>query len=159
DGRLVPISLTVSPIKDQDGRVIGASKIARDISERKRAEEALQQEKERLHATLTGIGDAVIVTDAENRITLMNPVAQTLTGWRDEAVGRPLEDVFRIVNEQTRRGVENPAERALREGVIVGLANHTALIRKDGSERPIDDSAGTARAASSAACWSSGTSP
>jgi PAS domain S-box-containing protein len=145
DGRLVPISLTVSPIKDEDGEIVGASKIARNISERKRAEEALREEKERLHATLTGIGDAVIVTDATGRVTLMNPVAQNLTGWGDEAVGRPLEEVFRSVNEQTRRPAESPVGRVLREGTVVGLANHTALVARGGTERPIEDSAAPVR--------------
>jgi PAS domain S-box-containing protein len=145
DGRLVPISLTVSPIKDEYGQIVGASKTARDISERKQAEAALREEKTRLHATLHGIGDGVIVTDAEGRVSMMNPVAQELTAWKDEAVGRPLEDVFRIVNEQTRKIVDSPVTRALREGVIVGLANHTILIRKDGTELPIDDSAAPIR--------------
>jgi PAS domain S-box-containing protein len=140
-GRLVPISLSVSPIEDEDGAIIGASKIARDITERKRAEETLREEKARLHATLTGIGDAVIVTDAESRVTLMNPVAQSLTGWKEGAAGRPLEEVFRILNEQTHQPVESPVSRVLREGTVVGLANHTVLIAKDGAERPIDDSA------------------
>ena len=112
DGRLLPISLTVSPIRNQDGLIIGASKIARDISERRQAEESLQQEKERLHATLNGIGDAVIVTDAESRVTLMNPVAQGLTGWKEEATGRPLDEIFRIINEQTRQPVPSPVSRA-----------------------------------------------
>jgi PAS domain S-box-containing protein len=145
DGRLVPISLTVSPIKDKDGRIIGASKIARDISERKRAEEALREEKARLQATLTGIGDAVIVTDADSRVTMMNPVAQALTGWNEEAMGRPLDEVFRIINEQTRQPAENPVARVIREGNIVGLANHTVLIVKSGAELPIDDSAAPIR--------------
>jgi PAS domain S-box-containing protein len=145
DGRLVPISLTVSPIKDEDGEIVGASKIARDISERKSAEEALHEEKERLHATLAGIGDAVVVTDAEGRVTLMNPVAQTLTGWKEEAAGRPLEEVFRIVNEQTRRPAESPVNKVMREGRVVGLANHTVLITKGGNELPIDDSAAPIR--------------
>jgi PAS domain S-box-containing protein len=140
DGRFLPISLTVSPIKDEDSNIIGASKIARDISERKRAEEALHEERERLHTTLTSIGDAVIVTDAEGRVTLMNRVAQALTGWKDEATGRHLQEVFRIVNEQTRQPVESPVTKVIREGVVVGLANHTALIAKDGGEVPIDDS-------------------
>jgi PAS domain S-box-containing protein len=141
DDRSVPISLTVSSIEDEDGTIIGASKIARDITERKRAEETLREEKARLHATLTGIGDAVIVTDADSRITLMNPVAQALTGWNEEVAGRPLEDVFRIINEQTRQPVENPVRRVMREGTVFGLANHTVQIAKDGTERPIDDSA------------------
>jgi PAS domain S-box-containing protein len=145
DGRLVPISLTVSPIKDDEGEIIGASKIARDVSERKLAEEALRNEKERLQATLTGIGDAVIVTDADSRITIMNPVACALTGWGEEATGRPLGDVFRIKNEQTGQAVESPVNRVIREGTIVGLANHTVLVSKDGAERPIDDSAAPIR--------------
>ena len=145
DGRLVPISLTVSPIHDEDGRIVGASKIARDISERKRAEEALREEKTRLHTTLVSIGDAVIVTDAEGRISLMNPVAQALTGWKEEATGRPLDEVFRIINEETREPVEHPVARVLRDGTVVGLANHTLLIARDGTERPIDDSAAPIR--------------
>jgi PAS domain S-box-containing protein len=145
DGRLVPVSLTVSPIRDEDGAIIGASKIARDISERRRAEAALREEKERLHATLTGIGDAVIVTDAAGRVILLNPVAQSLTGWGDEAAGRPLEQVFRIVNEQTRRPAESPALRVIGEGAVVGLANHTALVARDGTQRPIEDSAAPVR--------------
>ena len=90
DGRLVPISLTVSPIHDEDGRIVGASKIARDISERKRAEAALREEKTRLHTTLVSIGDAVIATDARGRVTFANPVARGLTGWdQEEAAGSP----------------------------------------------------------------------
>ncbi len=146
DGRLVPISLTASPIKDEDGEIVGASKIARDISERKRAEERLHEERERLRVTLASIGDAVITTDVEGCIAYLNAVAESLTGWtQGEAVGQPLDAVFRIVNEQTREGVDNPAKRALKEGVVVGLANHTVLIRKDGTERPIDDSASPIR--------------
>jgi PAS domain S-box-containing protein len=145
DGRHLPISLTVSPIKDQYGEIVGASKIARDISERKKAEEVLREEKARLHATLTGIGDAVIVTDAEGRVTMINPVAQTLTGWKEEAAGRPLDEVFRIINEQSHQPVENPVSRVLREGIIVGLANHTALVSKDGTVRHIEDSAAPIR--------------
>jgi PAS domain S-box-containing protein len=141
DGRLIPISLTVSPIKDEDGNIIGASKFARDISERRRAEQALREEKARLHATLNGIGDAVIVTNAEGRVTMMNPVAQRLTSWTEEGVGHPLGEVFRIINEQSRQPVENPVAKVLRQGQIVGLANRAVLIDKDGRERPIDDSA------------------
>ena len=99
-----------------------------------------------LSVTLGSIGDAVITTDIEGRISYLNKVAEALTGWlNDEAMGKPLESVFRIVNEETRKPVENPAVEALREGVVVGLANHTVLIRKDGSECPIDDSAAPIR--------------
>ncbi|HEX4144668.1 MAG TPA: CHASE3 domain-containing protein [Pirellulales bacterium] len=103
---------------------------------------ALYEQKELLRATLASIGDGVIVTDAGGRVTFLNAVAENLTGWRaGDAIGRPLEAVFYIVNEETRKKVDNPAMRALREGRIMGLANHTVLISKDGTEWPIDDSA------------------
>ena len=103
-------------------------------------------EREWLRVTLASIGDAVITTDAEGRVTFLNAVAEALTGWTQaEAAGRPLPEVFHIVNEHTRQPVENPALRALREGVVVGLANHTVLIARDGTERPIDDSAAPIR--------------
>ncbi len=99
-----------------------------------------------LRVTLSSIGDAVIATDADGGVTFMNPAAQALTGWTQaEAAGVPLEAVFRIVNEESRLPVENPAARALREGVVVGLANHSLLIARDGTERPIDDSAAPIR--------------
>ncbi len=97
---------------------------------------------ETLRVTLASIDDAVITTDAEGRITYLNPVAETLTGWRQhEALGQPLGVVFRTLNEQTRAIDENPVARALREGVTVGLANQTTLIDRGGKELPIDDSA------------------
>ncbi len=99
-----------------------------------------------LNVTLYSIGDAVIATDAQTRVTFMNPVAESLTGWTtEEAAGDPLDAVFHIVNEDTRSTVESPVTKALREGLIVGLANHTLLIAKDGTERPIDDSAAPIR--------------
>ncbi len=106
-----------------------------------RAESKERASREQLLTTLKSIGDAVIATDAQGRVTFMNEVAQTLTGWKmSEAVGRELGQVFQIVNEETRNEVESPAEKVLREGRIVGLANHTLLIAKDGTEIPIDDS-------------------
>ncbi len=109
---------------------------------RQQAERELAAERERLRITLASIGDAVISTDAEGRVTYLNGVAEALTGWTQaEAAGRPLPEVFHIVNEHTRQPAENPALQALREGVVVGLANHTVLIARDGTERPIDDSA------------------
>ena len=94
-----------------------------------------------LATTLRSIGDAVIVTDSRGRILLMNAVAQHVTGWPEgDAHGRAIDEVFQIVNEYTRRQVENPVSRVIREGVVVGLANHTVLIARDGFERPIDDS-------------------
>ena len=101
---------------------------------------------EMMRVTLASIGDAVIVTDREGRVTSLNAVAETLTGWTaGEAAGRPLDEVFHIVNEGTRQPVANPALRALREGTAVGLANHTVLVARDGSERSIDDSAAPVR--------------
>jgi PAS domain S-box-containing protein len=106
------------------------------------AQTRTSQQRELLRVTLRSIGDAVITTDIEGRITYLNEVARSLTGWsQEEALGQPLDSVFRIVNEATREPVENPAARALRDGVVVGLANHTVLVRRDGTERPIDDSA------------------
>jgi len=108
----------------------------------RRSQRRLDEHREQLRVTLTSIGDAVISTDPAGYITYLNPVAESLTGWRTtEAVGEALATVFRIVNESSRQPVENPVEKALREGVVVGLANHTVLIRKDGTELPIDDSA------------------
>ena len=104
------------------------------------------QRQEVFRVTLRSIGDAVITTNNEARITYINGVAESLTGWsHEDALGQPLDRVFRIVNEVTRQPVENPALRALRQGVVVGLANHTILIKKDGSECPIDDSAAPIR--------------
>src|SRR4051794_22573180 len=106
----------------------------------------LARQREQLAATLRSIGDAVIVTDSKGRITSLNPVAEKLTGWTAaESVGRPLDGVFRIVKEESREPAESPVARVLRDGTVVGLANHTLLIAKDGSERPIDDSAAPVR--------------
>ncbi|HKR84854.1 MAG TPA: PAS domain S-box protein [Terriglobales bacterium] len=148
DGRPVPVSVCVSPIKDAEGHVIGASKVVHDITALAAAREAVTREremlaaqKEWLHTTLTSIGDAVIATDPEGLITLMNPVAEKLTEWKsEEAFGKPLTEVFRIVNQATREPVENPVEKVLRLKGIVGLANHTVLISKGGQDFAIDDS-------------------
>ena len=110
--------------------------------QRRQAEEQTREQQEWLRVTLASIGDAVITTDTHGRVTFLNGVAQELTGWtQEDAVAQPLETVFAIVNEETRQSVENPVAKVLREGAVVGLANHTVLLAKDGSERPIDDSA------------------
>ncbi|HKP30271.1 MAG TPA: PAS domain S-box protein [Gemmatimonadales bacterium] len=112
----------------------------------RRAQTRANQRGEILRVTLQSIGDAVITTDTAGRIVSMNSVAEGLTGWTtQEAIGQPLDQVFRIINEETRIRATNPATRALREGVVVGLANHTLLVRKDGTECPIDDSAAPIR--------------
>ncbi len=108
----------------------------------------LQRQKDLLSVTLSSIGDCVMVTNTEAQITFMNPTAEALTGWKEnEAIGRPITEVFRIINEHTRQPVENPVDKVMKHGVIVGLANHTLLIRKDGSEVPIDDSGAPIRGA------------
>jgi PAS domain S-box-containing protein len=104
-------------------------------------EAALRETEQRWVTTLASIGDAVIATDLSGKITFMNKVAEELTGWTlSEASTIPVADVFHIINEHTRNRVEDPIVKVLREGVIAGLANHTILVRKDGTEAPIDDS-------------------
>ena len=102
----------------------------------------IQNARNSLQTTLASIGDAVVSTDAGGRIVFVNAVACSLLGWKEaEIVGRPLEDVFQIVNEFSRTPVESPVDRVLRDGTVSGLANHTVLIARDGTETPIDDSA------------------
>lgn len=112
-----------------------------EMAERERAEEALRESEQLWATTLASIGDAVICTDVEGRITFMNSVAEGLTGWvLADAATKPVKEIFNIINEYTRVAVEDPVTRVLQEGNIIGLANHTALVRKDGTEVPIDDS-------------------
>jgi PAS domain S-box-containing protein len=120
--------------------------VNRNLGARARAADALHQEREQLRITLASIGDGVIATDIAGNVTFLNPIAEQLTGWTQaEAAYQPLEKIFEIVNETTRVKVQNPALRALAEGVIVGLANHTILISKQGSECAIADSAAPIR--------------
>jgi len=115
--------------------------LRKHLAKRRRVEEALAAEKERLAVTLGSIGDGVIATDIHANIVMMNPVAEQLTGWPlADAEGRALEEVFHIINENSRKPCENPVERVLSTGRICGLANHTVLISRDGIERIISDS-------------------
>ena len=108
--------------------------------------ESLAAEKERLFVTLQSIGDGVIATDIEGRVTLINKVAEKLTGWStEEAVGKELDEIFHIINERTREVCENPVEKVLENGEIVGLANNTVLVSRDGTERIIADSGAPVR--------------
>lgn len=112
-----------------------------DITWRKEAEAKLAAERERLAVTLRSIGDGVICTDAAGDIVLMNGVAEELTGWsEEEAIGRALHEVFYIINEKTRKRCDNPVEKVLGTGGVVGLANHTLLVSRDGTERILADS-------------------
>jgi two-component system cell cycle sensor histidine kinase/response regulator CckA len=128
------------PIK-QKGEILAGVGIVEDITEQKRVMEALNREKERLAVTLRSIGDAVITTDRNGRITLMNLIAENLTAWEEpEAIGRPLMEVFRIYNERTREPCTNPVDEVLSTGQVMDLANHTLLVGRDGTEKSIADS-------------------
>jgi PAS domain S-box-containing protein len=141
----------ITTMTDENHALVGFAKVTRDLTQRKAAEEALRRSENSLSATLYSIGDGVIATDEQGRVTRLNPVAETLTGWpQAEAVGRPIESVFHIVNEDTRAPAVNPVGRVLAEGTIAGLANHTALIARDGVERPIADSGSPIRDGSGA---------
>jgi PAS domain S-box-containing protein len=127
---------------------IGRATADRDrlILELEAANNRTSASRDLLHTTLTSIGDAVVATDAAGKVTFMNGVAESLTGWSEaQAKGRSLQEVLTLVIEETRLPVDNPADKARHEGVIVGLANHTVLISRDGAERPIDDSAAPIR--------------
>jgi PAS domain S-box-containing protein len=116
--------------------------LLRELSERKRVEEALARSEKWFSATLASVGDAVIATDMNGTVIFMNSAAESLTGWTQaEATGKSMDSVFDIVNKETRRPVENPVKKVFREGNIVGLANHTVLLSKDGREFDIEDSA------------------
>ena len=121
-------------------------RVAERTKELTRAVAAIAAERELLRTTLGSIGDGVIVTDLDGRTTFLNPVAEKLTGWTtSEAKGRPLGDVFRIVSEQTREPLANPADRALAGRTTPDLESHTILIARDGRETPVDDSASPIR--------------
>jgi PAS domain S-box-containing protein len=156
DGEYVWMSARALPLLNADGSTREWFGVTFDISARKKAEarviEVLERERsarieaERaqslLATTLRSIGDAVIATDTEGHVTFMNAVAETLSGWSlGEARGRVLSDVFRIIDEDTRRPVVSPVEKVLREGTVVGLAEHAVLVRRDGTDLPIDDTA------------------
>ncbi len=118
--------------------------LERQVQERtaqlSQANTTLYEQQQWLSITLSSIGDGLIATDAAGRISMINPAAEALTAWRQaEAVGSDIKRVFNIVNEYTRQSVDNPIFTVLRDGVTVGLANHTLLIAKDGTERAIDD--------------------
>jgi len=147
DGTPVDISLTISPIRNVGGRIIGASKIARDITEQHLDRELLRQSEERLRVTLASIGDAMISTDENGRVKFMSAVAESLTGWKSaEAVGQPLENVFRVIDESTRQPLKDPLVLVLERGGVARLGSRMMLISKDGNERSIDDSVAPIRA-------------
>jgi diguanylate cyclase (GGDEF)-like protein/PAS domain S-box-containing protein len=128
--------------RDSDGHVVRMIGTHVDITEQKHLESSLYEERERALVTLRSIGDAVITTDADGLITFLNPIAETLTGWRNEdATGRTLEEVFTIIDEVTRAPVENLVAPCLHEGRVVDLDNRAILIDREGKEIAISDSA------------------
>ncbi|MDP1860770.1 MAG: AAA family ATPase [Gemmatimonadaceae bacterium] len=149
ENRLAPAMFTPAGIQTTELLAAQAAislENARLVEEMKRAEEDLDHERENLSVTLHSIGDAVIATDTENRVVVINRVAEELTGWpQAEACGRPLADVFRIVNEMTGGPAEDPVRKALESGAVVGLANHTVLVSRDGRRLSIADSAAPIR--------------
>jgi PAS domain S-box-containing protein len=118
----------------------------RSLAEREKHADLIDSQRRWLYTTLTSIGDAVVVTDTRGQVEVLNPIAEKLTGWRaSEAKGRHVDEILVLRHESTGAPVVNPATRALREGIIVGLANHTILLTRDGRRLPIDDSASPIR--------------
>jgi PAS domain S-box-containing protein len=162
DGSRFPAIVSVTALRDDQGAIIGYLLIGTDNTARKQVEAerqhlleiqeetnkqlqqtnlTLQVSEEKLAVTLHSIGDAVIATDAEGRVTLLNPLAQKLTGWTHaQATGHPVEDVFHIINQETRQPSTIPVMETLAHGTTQGMANHTVLIARDGSECAIADS-------------------
>ncbi len=135
----------IAAVHSQKNAAAVARKRLAELEAEQERRAAAEQERERARRwaaqTLSSIGDGVITTDNEGRVSFLNRVASELTGWTpEEATGKPIQEVFRIINEQTGQEIESPVARVLRESAVVGLANHTALIRNDGSRLPIDDS-------------------
>jgi PAS domain S-box-containing protein len=146
DGLEHPIELSVAPIVDDQKGTIGSVLVFQDVAERRRAADALAEQREWLQTTLESIADAVIATDIEGRVVFMNRIAEQLSGWRArDARGRDCADVFRIVDGVSRATVENPVSQVLRDGTTGRLATQTVLVGRDGREFPIDDSASPIR--------------
>ncbi|HNP35078.1 MAG TPA: EAL domain-containing protein [Woeseiaceae bacterium] len=146
DGSEIVVLENSRALYDDSGAVIGHEGTMTDITDRKRAETRVFEEKERAQVTLQSIGDGVITTDASGRIDYINPVAQDLTGWDvRSATGTPVNDIMMIINEHTRATVENPVLRCLKDGRVTTLAENSVLITRKGDEIPIQDSAAPIR--------------
>jgi diguanylate cyclase (GGDEF)-like protein/PAS domain S-box-containing protein len=146
DGSMLVVVDNGRVVRDKEGRISGFEGTIADITERKKAETAVFQAKERAQVTLQSIGDAVITTDSEGRIDYMNPVAESLTGWEGrEAQSQRIGDILTVVDEATQKPIESPVMRCLREGQPLCLAEHTVLINRRGQEIAIQDSAAPIR--------------
>ncbi|MCF8222699.1 MAG: PAS domain S-box protein [Bacteroidales bacterium] len=141
NGEIFPGETNVFYLRNRDGEIEGFIGMIRDITDRIKAKKELFKSKESFRTTLNSIGDGVITTDLKGRITGMNPVACDLTGWSyEDCLNKPIEKVFRIENAITGATAENPVKKVLETGFIIGLANHTKLISKNGRELQISDS-------------------
>lgn len=149
NGELIDVLLSASSDRDDNGKVLRSWAVLVDVTERNRLALALEAEKEKAQVTLHSIGDAVITTDNHGRVEYLNPIAERMTGWLlSEAQGRPLNKIFNIINEYTREPAYNPVLRCINEGIVLGLEDHTVLIRRDGQELSIEDSAAPIRSTS-----------
>ncbi|MCL5037857.1 MAG: PAS domain S-box protein [Chloroflexi bacterium] len=141
-GNRIPCIVVATPFRDSDGNLIGIVEDFKNIASRKLAEDALRKSEEWLSTTLNSIGDAVISVDLKGNVTFMNPVAESLTGWKkEEAAGRHVDEIFNIIVEETGEPAENPINVALREKKATSFANHTILLSREGEDIYIDDSA------------------
>ena len=141
-GQLRHREVNAAAVRDASGKIIGSVAVVRDVTDQKRAAEALQKQREWLRVTLNSIGDAVLAADNAGNVTFLNPVAERLTGWTAaEAIGRPAKEIFRIINEQTREAAGDIVKQVLQQERHVALANHTALLTRNGGEIPVEDSA------------------
>jgi PAS domain S-box-containing protein len=146
DGTVDWVKWEIRPWHEASGAIGGIILFTEVVTEQHVAAALVEAERAKLAITLDSIGDAVITTDAEGQVVLINPVAETLTGWRaPEAIGRALAEIFRILGEDSRVPVPNPVSAVLTDGKTSGLANHTLLVARDGTERPIADSAAPIR--------------
>jgi diguanylate cyclase (GGDEF)-like protein/PAS domain S-box-containing protein len=142
DGHIVHVLLSVSLVRDAQHQPRYFVSQIQDITERKTFEEALFRERELAEVTLKSIGDAVITTDTQLRITSLNPIAEAMTGWSNsDARGRPMDEVFRLLDVQTRKPIANPLHAAVTKNIIIGLATDAVLVHRNGFDSPVEDSA------------------
>lgn len=145
DGRHINVEGNIS-CRWENGKPAATRGIFRDVTERKKAEQAIWEEKERAQVTLKSIGDGVITTDSKGRVDFLNPVAEGLTGWTSsEARGKPLMEVFRLIDEKTGAAADSPVETCLRESRVIKMQSNCLLVHKDGYKFAIEDSAAPIR--------------
>ncbi|MHB0876297.1 MAG: PAS domain S-box protein [Anaerolineae bacterium] len=142
DGAIRTLNVNAAPVRDAAAKITAGVNVLVDVTEQREAERALAEERQRLAITLRSIGDGVIATDAEARVTIMSRAAEAMTGWSEqEAMGKPLDEVFTIFSEITGDRAQDPVRRVLETGQVQGLANHTVLVSRDGIRHVLADSA------------------